>query len=159
MTPHSIKVVYGRGRFPVQPAKKKCRGCHCDVPKGRRSWCSTECYNAHEPRRVRWFCEQRDKCVCCICGVDAEKMRKRCEHAIRFEEPEHYRYWHNWGFDRARYEHAVRVSSRHKQRWLAAAKKRISDMRAAGWPSDMSRDWWQMDHIVPFSEGRADRVG
>ena len=26
-------------------------------------------------------------------------------------------------------------------------------LRAAGWPYRAWRDWWEMDHIVPYSEG------
>lgn len=146
------RIQYHR-RFPVQPEKGKCRGCHGPLPKGRRSWCSHECYDRYEPGRVRWFCRERDKCVCHHCGVDTEKMRKRFEKATCWEPPNQYLYVQNGVFWRAAYDHALAISHRHQQRWRDAAKKRLATMRSQGWPGYSSRDWWEMDHITPYSEG------
>jgi len=147
------KIQYGRSRYPTQPEKKKCRGCHGDVPKGRSSWCSNKCYDAFEPKRVRWFCQQRDKYVCHHCGVDSEKMRARYEHANRWTAPNQYRYLENGIFQREKYDAALKIAHRHERRWRAAAKKRMAAMRADGWPSHACRDWWEMDHVTPYSEG------
>ena len=147
------KVQYDRSRYPKQPEKKKCRGCHSDVPKGRSSWCSNKCYDTYEPRRVRWFCQERDKFICYHCGVDAERMRKRYEHACKWEMPSQYSYFRDGVFQREQYDRAVKISLRHERRWREAAKKRITTLRTAGWPNHACRDWWEMDHIAPFSEG------
>jgi len=134
------KVQYDRSRYPKQPEKKKCRGCHSDVPKGRSSWCSNKCYDTYEPRRVRWFCQERDKFICYHCGVDAERMRKRYEHACKWEMPSQYSYFRDGVFQREQYDRAVKISLRHERRWREAAKKRITTMRTAGWPNHACRD-------------------
>lgn len=147
------KIQYDRSRYPKQPEKKKCRGCHGDVPKGRSSWCSNKCYDTYEPKRVRWFCQQRDKYICHHCGVDSEKMRARYEHAARWESPNQYRYFQNGIFEREKYDAALKIAHRHERRWRDAAKKRMVAMRAEGWPHHACRDWWEMDHVTPYSEG------
>lgn len=146
------KIQYDRSRYPKQPEKKKCRGCHADVPKGRSSWCSNNCYDTYEPKRVRWFCQQRDKYICHHCGVDAEKIRKRYEHANRWEAPNQYRYFQSGIFEREKYDAALKIAHRHERRWRDAAKKRMAAMRAESWPHTF-RDWWEMDHIKSYSEG------
>ena len=148
---HVVK--YGNGRFPVQIAKKKCRGCHSDVPKGRSTWCSNKCYDTYDPRRVHWFCRERDKFICFHCGMDAERIRKRFEHACKWAMPSQYSYFQDGVFQREQYDLAVKIWLRHERRWREAANKRITTLRDSGWPYNSGRDWWEMDHIIPFSEG------
>lgn len=146
------RVRYDRSRYPVQPGQKKCRGCHGDVPKGRSTWCSDKCYDTYEPKRVRWFCQQRDKCVCQICGVDTQKMSGRYEDALHWNPPQQYRYLKAGVFQREKYDRAFAIAIKHKARWRAAAMKRVERMCLAGWPG-VWKSWWEMDHIIPYSEG------
>lgn len=37
--------------------------------------------------------------------------------------------------------------------WHAAAEDRQRELRALGWPHDISRSWWEADHIKPVVEG------
>lgn len=148
-----MAIIYDRGRYPRQPANKKCRGCHGDVPKGRSSWCSNACYNRYEPKRVRHFCRERDRCVCFHCGKDTEKIRLRFEHARQWREPSQYQFFDGAVFNRDGYDRAFAIALRHERRWRAAAEKRRKQMIVAGWPYHTCRDWWEMDHIIPYSEG------
>jgi hypothetical protein len=145
------------GRFPIQPAKGKCRGCHQDVPKGRKTWCSDKCYQQFEPSRVRWHCLQRDKGVCSMCGVDSERIFRRFAKAkwvMRGGEVDRFRYYRDNRFDQARYDAAFEIARRHEKRRRVAAEKRMATTMAFGWPKKYwRRDWWEMDHVIPFSEG------
>jgi hypothetical protein len=154
MNPQVIK--YGAGRFPVQPSRNKCRGCHTDVPKGRLSWCSNKCYDTYDPKRVRWFCQQRDKNICHHCGIDTNRERMRYKHAYKLPPVNHRNYYGNDGgfiFRRDEYDRAVAIANRHIAARRIAAKNRLERMRLEGWPWGSNRDWWEMDHIIPYSEG------
>jgi predicted nucleic acid-binding Zn ribbon protein len=52
----TYKIIYDKARFPKKQRRLDgtygCRGCGKDIPKGRESWCSSECYNLYEPSRV-----------------------------------------------------------------------------------------------------------
>ena len=82
----AFKIVYGRGRFPIQQKRPDgtlgCRGCGGEIPKGRKSWCSRECYDTFDPARVVAKAKQRDKEICCICGYNRKdayaEYLKRC---------------------------------------------------------------------------------
>lgn len=100
----SLPIYNKHSRFPVQPKKGLCRGCHGPVPKGRRTWCSLECDRKFNPQEVRHACWKRDK-ACQICLVPIPTFRLR------------YRTWQE---------------------------------EKLGIPKPIK---WQMDHIVPFSEG------
>lgn len=68
--------IYGRSRYPQQPAKRLCRGCHQPVPSNRQTWCSKECYQKFEPRNVRSAVDERDKRVCQLCHRDISAEEK-----------------------------------------------------------------------------------
>lgn len=72
-----FRIIYDRSRFPKQQRRADgslgCRGCGGPIPKGRKSWCSRECWNKYEPSRVCYAVRQRDKDICCECGVDCQK--------------------------------------------------------------------------------------
>lgn len=147
------KTQYDNNRFPIQIEKGKCRGCHEPVPKGRRTWCSNACNDKFDPRRVRYFCRVRDNEICSQCGIDTERMRNRFLHACRFPAVNHWEYYTGNELRREEYDKACAIARKHSERWHIAAKKRKSAMVAAGWPYHATRDWWEMDHIIPFSEG------
>ena len=73
----SYQIVYDKHRFPKQIKRPDgtwgCRGCGGDIPKSRQAWCSKKCSDQHHPGRVRFFVHQRDKGVCCLCGLDTKK--------------------------------------------------------------------------------------
>lgn len=146
------KIQYDRSRYPKQPEKKKCRGCHADVPKGRSSWCSDKCYDTYEPKRVRWFCWQRDKGVCHCCKCNTARLQKRYEAARHWTPPNQHFYFQNGIFLRETYDTALKIAHRHERQWEIAARKRRDRMSAEGWPG-VCRDWWEMDHVLPYSEG------
>lgn len=146
--------VYGkRSRFPLQVGHKKCRGCHGDVPRGRLTWCSNECWNRYEPSRVRYFCRLRDSGICCECGVDTEKEKRKFRLEPNGVDSSHKRFWKNHVFDRMRFDWAVKIYLKRKYQLITATKNRREKLSALGWPKYRSRDWWEMDHIIPFSEG------
>lgn len=84
-----FRIIYGRGRFPIQQKRADgtlgCCGCGSAIPKGRRSWCSRECYERFEPSRVIAAAKMRDQEVCCVCGHDYKAARaewtKQCYEA------------------------------------------------------------------------------
>jgi len=154
------KVQYDRSRFPIQPAKGLCRGCHQPLPKRKRSWCSNECYQRYDPNRVRFHCWERDKGVCSECGVDTERMSKRAKSMMDFygwTSQMHPRFWEGGNFTkkflRERHDRATKIFVRWKPKLQQAIDNRRRRMFAHGWPSYSCRDWWEMDHVVPFSEG------
>ncbi len=148
-------VVYDKSRFPKQPGKGLCRGCGQSVPKGRKTWCSSKCNNRFNPAFVRFDCEKRDKGICSICHVDTNAAQKRfvTQRDIWNSTPSQYRYFVNGQFIREKFEFSAKIYLRHSGKRHAAAQKRRGQMIAAGWPGNKQRDWWEMDHIIPFSEG------
>lgn len=48
--------------------KGKCRGCQADVPKGRQTWCSRECYHRHDLRTIKHKINERSGGKCELCG-------------------------------------------------------------------------------------------
>lgn len=58
---------------------RRCRGCHKEMPKGFRAWCSDECRTDKMIRagwHVRFHVFERDKGVCAKCGADSEKAER-----------------------------------------------------------------------------------
>jgi len=95
----------------------------------------------------------KDKGVCCVCGVDTERLKARLG---RMPVGVNYylgRFWRDGVFDRARYNLACKIFLRRQDQLRKAIEKRRKKMFAAGWPTYACMKWWQMDHIVPFSEG------
>lgn len=123
-----------RARFPElrrgPDGKNLCRGCAGPVPPGRQTWCSNKCVQRYHPSFVRSAVEKRDKCICAICGVDADYMREAYLRMCRMT-------YGRFGRD---------YSNPFSMRVHRIAKK-------AGWPACYSRDWWEADHVIPHSEG------
>lgn len=148
----TARIIYNKNRFPKQIAKNKCRGCHGDVPKGRRTWCSDVCFQTYEPANVRFACLKRDQGICSHCGIDTKKVASKLSRALRWTVPEHHRFFKKGVYDREKHQAAVKIAERHRRRWYAAAEKRRATLKAEGWPGS-SRSLWEMDHVIPYSEG------
>lgn len=148
---HVVK--YGRSRFPVKPGKGLCRGCHQPVGNGRKTWCSNDCFERYEPERVKWHCFERDKGVCAMCGIDTKKIRARAKSPYHMPgvNPERYRI--GWEYDYSKIKRAYETRGRHRVAWCRAAEKRLNRLYKEGWPGVNRRHWWDMDHIIPYSEG------
>jgi hypothetical protein len=146
-----MPIVYSKSRFPVQVQKGTCRGCHGELPQHRRAWCSNNCYERFEPSRVRWSLFKRDKGICSCCGIDSEREQKRFG-GYAPEPLNYYRYFRNGILDKERFERAKKIYDKWTAKRIAAFKNRQKRMTETGWPN-RHRDWWEMDHIVPFSEG------
>lgn len=148
----------GANRYPPVLEKGKCRGCGEPVPKGRQTWCSTECFESHDPGTARMKCKQRDKGVCAMCGVDTQRMKHRCPPLYQGPQVDqcHKRFRPNGinsPFNRERYDRALAIRNKHFKKWKLAAEKRRATMVKSGWPHSPSRHWWEADHIIPHSEG------
>lgn len=155
-----------RDRYPQfkkdVDGKPLCRGCGSLVPKGRQTWCSSKCYETRCPSVVRMAVERRDKGVCVMCNVDTIKAQKRIKgfHWGHFSIPEinsaHRRFspggW-NSPFDSDRFKRAQSIRSKFGKRYAEAAKKRAEKYFQIGFPKTLARDWWEVDHIIPHSEG------
>ena len=107
-----FRIIYGPGRHPIQQkradGKLGCRGCGAEIPKGRSSWCSRECYIRFDPACVLSAAKMRDKEVCCVCGHDYKAARdewvrqcheaginsKSCLAKMRFPYPHKIEYDH-----------------------------------------------------------------
>lgn len=76
----TYKIKY-KNRYPVQQknadGKKICRGCGGDIPKGRRSWCSKECFKKYDPQSVIIAVNKRDNKICCECEYNYKKEFKK----------------------------------------------------------------------------------
>lgn len=69
-----------RSRFPERKKREDgtwgCRGCGGDIPKGRRTWCSGECVEKHDPVRVNHHAFKRDGGKCVLCRIDFVAVNK-----------------------------------------------------------------------------------
>lgn len=70
-----------------------CRGCGGDVPKGRRTWCGSECNEKHNPFFVNRAAWERDGGKCRGCGDQLTRVRRgmfiklvEYDHIIPFSE-------------------------------------------------------------------------
>jgi 5-methylcytosine-specific restriction enzyme A len=127
-----------KSRYPVfrkgPNGERLCRGCGAPVPKGRKTWCSSECYETHCPDMVIAAMRRRDNGVCAHCGVNAEALQASAWRMIN--RACHVPWW-----DRG-----------NQALWLSAGDRIRAAIRKAGWPS-LHRNWWEADHIREFSEG------
>lgn len=145
--------IYNKGRFPALTAKGLCRGCHKPVPPPRKTWCSKACFDRFHPDRVKYKCFERDHGICAACGADTDKLKRRLKQFPNGINVYERRFWSDGVFDRVRYKLACEIFIRRRVRLYDAFEKRRRRMYALGWPTYACMKWWQMDHIVPFSEG------
>jgi hypothetical protein len=65
-------------------AKGQCTGCGQQVPKGRRTWCSTACETDTLTRtmvqKAVAAVMKRDRGICSICGRDIQKCHRIWQH-------------------------------------------------------------------------------
>lgn len=107
------------------------------MEKPRRTFCSDVCVHEWKirtsPGYARAQVEARDHCICSECGIDTEEARlfaRRVRHRLLEL-------------------HARQVRPFADGDCLA----RLEAIRIPGWPADLTRSAWAMDHIVPVSEG------
>ena len=114
----------GCGRKPVPP---------------RRTWYSEECVNSwkirNDPAYVREQVYDRDKGVCESCGRDTEKLRRQYRRLWMATKGLSFRLIRNPSG-------TMHCKIRHLSRWRERGR----------WP-DMSRSWWEADHIVEVVRG------
>jgi hypothetical protein len=130
----------GRSRFPLQPREPEgsrplCTGCHKEVPKYRRSWCSDACYARYVPACVSRQVANRDKGICQGCGHHIPSLYAEWK---KQEPPGLTR-----EFSDACWRRGVRPWETPEH---AAWNKAMEEWRAL-----MPRE--EYDHIIPFSEG------
>lgn len=98
------------------------------LPKGRLAWCSNECRDKHYmalSSYVRPKVRRRDRCICALCGVDADFLRRIF-----------------WVLKRAGDLEAFALV---KQAW---------GIRVHAWDRwAIPTHTWEADHIVPLAEG------
>lgn len=119
---------------------------------------------ANDPQFVRQKLYERDRGVCAMCGVDAERMEWRAKIASVWEwcrrTDWHTRTsrWVSRGRGRS-WMHSVPKcfgSGRfawNSERVQRAVKDRLERMKLDGWPIHRRQSWWEADHIVPVVEG------
>lgn len=105
-------------KMPRGPeGRRLCRQCGSEVPKSRLTFCGDDCVEAWTIRSssatARRLVFKRDKGICAICGLDAERLRAlllelwrlrrdhwQCAWAILFGfSPKSYRRQHLWEAD------------------------------------------------------------
>lgn len=132
-------VRYGWTRFPLQPGgtgpngRPLCTGCHQEVPKYRRSWCSDKCYDRYVPQRVSYAVRQRDKGICQGCGGNIAEMAK----ARKGTEPK-FDYW------------GAREKYKDRPHWESPEWKEYQKLAKIWRQGKIVEEY---DHIIPFSEG------
>jgi hypothetical protein len=121
--------------------KGTCTWCAAKVTEARRStWCSQWCvdaYQATQPQHQREALRERDRERCALCGLDCRRYRivvlalwrRRDGHRRAGPEP-------------------IRTVAR-----LLTALGRATSDRLAGDLLLRRQDWWDVDHVVPISEG------
>ncbi len=160
-----FRIIY-KNRYPVQQKRADgmwgCRGCGSPIPKGRESWCSNACYAQFDTSSVVRAVWERDRGVCCTCGIDTEKIVNRLNRSIhRDREVNHHeaRFKRGHFFNRERYDRARVIWTKWRKKHNAALRNRCARLKTAGFPPSpqypwqSARKWWEADHIVPYSEG------
>lgn len=127
-----------------------CRWCDKEVPKGRRTFCGDECVHEHklrsDPGYVRRKLFERDVGVCAACRADTEALRHLVRKGMWSHNP-----------DIAEYPQAAQAAfCRIEGESYEDRRRRIGT--ALGVPErfhglELSRSWWEADHIVPVVEG------
>lgn len=132
-------VRYGRSRFPIQPpgtgpnGRRLCSGCHQEVPKHRRSWCSDKCYERYVPQCVNLQVANRDKGICQGCGGVIKELAERAKS----EQPK-FDYW------------AARDKYPDLPTWKTPEWEEHKRACTIWRQSQVIEEY---DHIIPFSEG------
>lgn len=111
--------------------KGECTFCGKQVPKGKRNWCSIECYNELNWPSARNKLWDRDRGVCSRCGADTMKM-KRIENRLWWDGPSNL--------------------ERYRTRKY---------ILAVIWPTPygkQNQDWWEGHHIIARKDGGSNKL-
>jgi len=111
-----------------------CRGCHKEMPKGFRAWCSEACRIDKMVRagwHVRFHVWERDKGVCAICRADSWKA-ERISTYLQSSGCWKGKHW--------------RTAPRCEEGALLIR----TAWRRDSWDTS---SLWEADHVVPVSEG------
>lgn len=114
-----------------------CRKCGEEVPQGRRSYCSNECYEAWlmmtSSQYKRKAVYARDRGVCSGCGIDTNALKQaQPKQPSGPLSPDDYR-------------HAM-------QAYRTARDAYWQDLRAKGFDA-VSGHLWEADHILAVADG------
>jgi len=129
--PRHIKGGYvDHKKLPKGPnGRALCRQCQTEVAPPRRTFCSQACVDTWMVRtgsRVALHVRRRDRGICAICRVDCEALRRELKR-LRTTHP------------------------------LASRKQAVEEFRVQhGIPRHRQGRLWDIDHIVPVSEGGGD---
>lgn len=158
-------------------------GCGREVPKGLRTSCSSECAYQwrlrNHPQVLASFMLKRDKGVCANCGTDTEHLRRNVTHNTPYEAPDPFTIADAMGHKHP-YKTSDELNSRYIRHyscyemkpdvqaamdvaaymhnreieipWQDFQKRHREECEARGF-NDVSRRWWEADHIVPVVEG------
>jgi 5-methylcytosine-specific restriction protein A len=120
-----------------------CRWCKTEVKPPRRTFCSDECVEEYlirsSPGHVRIKVLARDKGICSMCGVDAERINRIAKKLLNVM------YWNS------------ERRTNYFNRYNAVAEKypwaldKIKSPAYYAWSK--VRSTWQADHIIPVAEG------
>lgn len=125
-----------------------CRGCQKEVEPGRRTWCSQECIDAYlvtsSATGARHACFQRDRGVCCICGLDTHRLKGAIARCGRTAE----RWKDAWGA-----MGQLLDPQGQRSHWSIEALVERLALEAHGYPPYHDATAWEADHIVPVKEG------
>jgi 5-methylcytosine-specific restriction enzyme A len=165
----------------VDGKHQPCRWCG-KMPEGKRkTFCSDECIHQHKLRTQPAYQSEhvfeRDKGVCCGCGIDTEAIRESLRVAARedwraylLEGNFSYPCWqwerrpfgdptpkpracgHDACLDRATAHQSTIDSWRMRSRHAAIVSAHAIPRHL----HDARRRCWEMDHIVPVIEGGGD---
>lgn len=149
-------------RYTKRPyrAKGQCGWCGTtNIPKGRRSWCSQKCVDAYLMRsssqHIRNAVHKRDKGICAMCGIDADKEFKRWRleywevrrlaRTLAYAAPLD-KVWKDgkWTFGDTRSPSAKEVSD-----YVATLLEKYAP---GNWTASR-QSGWDADHITPVVEG------
>ena len=135
-------------RLPRGPSGRAlCRECRKEVPKDRKSFCSSKCVDAwklrSQPEYVRIKLFERDKGVCALCGTDCVRLVKDLETLDLNSAGRWSRSW----FGREQYRKMLEQNSPLNARLteLGIPRHRYYGRRRYG--------IWDADHIVAVVEG------
>ncbi len=123
-----------------------CRYCRQETKPPRLTFCSSECVHQWKIRSSGSYAAQcvfeRDAGICARCHIDTEKRRQDARLEL-LAAPK-----------------AVRRSDEGPDEWAArwdsGRQAVIAGWKAAGWPDNTLRVWFDVDHIIPVVYGGGD---
>ena len=158
--------------------RKLCHcGCGKPVTPPRRTSHSDACVKnwkeRNDPATIALVLLERDRGICALCGRDTEQLRRQCMRINRPAEPDVHEIAVGMGYQHAyddhesgygwcgrvradvesAYETAMYFYGREVSLpWLCWQEELNRECANLGFP-DVTRRWWEADHIVPVIEG------